>query len=217
MHLRHVRPPQDHAVGIFDVVVVAGRLVGAEDAVERGHGAGHAVAGIGVDVVGAEARLEQLVHGVALLHRPLPGAEAGDAAGAFLGIGLAELPLHLVEGLLPGHRHELALLVELTVLHAHERLGEAVLAVLDLAVEVALDAVQAPVDRRIRIALGGDDLAVLGRHHDAAAGAAEATHRLVPLPARLGGLDGRLGLFRDRQAHRGCGTGGDAGLQKITA
>ncbi len=215
MHLGHVGAPQHHGVGVLDVVIVAGRLVGAEHAVERRHCRGHAVARVGVEVVGTETGLEQLVHGVAFVDGPLPGTEHRHSARPLFRVGLAELALHLVEGLLPGHRHELALLVELAVLHPQQGLRQAVLAVEDLAVEVALDAVQSLVHRRSRVALGGDDAAVLGGHHDAAAGTAEAAHRLVPLPVLFQFGGGGFGQFRDRQSHHRCRAGGNAGLDEF--
>jgi len=123
MHLGHVRAPQDHRLRVLDVVVVTRRLVGAEGAVEGGHRAGHAVAGIRIHHIGPEACLEQLVHRIAFLDRPLPGSETGDPLGTLLRIGPAELALHLVEGLFPRYRDEVALLVELAVPHPHQRLG----------------------------------------------------------------------------------------------
>jgi hypothetical protein len=182
---------------------------------ESRHCRGHAVARIGVEVVGAEAGLEQLVHGIAFGDGPLPGTEHRHAGRPFLRVSLAELALHLVEGLFPCHRNELALLVELAVLHAQQRLRQAVLAIEDLAVEVALDTVETLVDGCRRIALGGDDAAVLGSDHDAATGTAEAAYRLVPLPVLLHFGSGSLGHFGDRKTDRGRGAGGDAGLDEF--
>ena len=82
MHLGHVRAPQHERVGGFDVVVAAHRLVDAEGAHEADRGGGHAVAGIGIEIVGAEAGLHQLQRGVAFPDRPLSGAEHADAARA---------------------------------------------------------------------------------------------------------------------------------------
>ena len=69
----------------------------------------------------------------------------------------------IVEGLVPGHRRELAVLVVLAVLHAQQRRGEPVLAVHDLGEEVALDAVEAAVDLGLDVAVRGHDAAVLDR------------------------------------------------------
>ena len=72
-------------------------------------------------------------------------------------------------------------LANCAALHAHERLGQPVGAVHDLREEVALHAVEAAVDLRLHVAVGGDHPPVLDAHHDAAAGAAEAARRLRPL------------------------------------
>ena len=72
VHFGHVRAPQHEGVGDLDVVVAAHRLVHAEGTHEAHHRRSHAVARVGVDVVGAETGLHQLVGGVAFPHRPLP-------------------------------------------------------------------------------------------------------------------------------------------------
>ena len=174
------------------------------------------MARVRVQVVGTEAGLHQLGGGIAFMDRVLAGAEDGNAVRALFLHRPAHLLFHDVKRLFPGNGNELALLVELAVGHAQQRLGQTVLAVVDLAVEITLDAVQALVHRRGGIAFGGDDTAILGGDHDAATRAAEATDTLVPLPARLARLDGGFRLFGQRHAHRGGGGAGNAGLQKIT-
>ena len=73
--LRHVRPPEDEGVGLLQVVIAAHGLVGAKGAHEAHHGGGHAMPGVGVDIVGAEAGLVELGRGIALVDGPLAGAE----------------------------------------------------------------------------------------------------------------------------------------------
>ncbi len=217
VHLGHVRAPQHEGVGVLDVVVAAHRLVDAEGAHEADHRRGHAVARIGVEVVAAEARLHQLGGGVALPDRPLARAEHRDRLRAVLLQRGLPLLFHDVEGLVPRHRRELAVLVVLAVLHAQQRLGQAVLAVHDLGQEVALDAVQAAVDRRVRVALGGDDAAVLHADQHRTAGAAEAAGGLVP--THLGAGAGRtlcLGDHRNADAGGRCGRGDRIALDEIT-
>ena len=209
MHLGHVRAPQHERVRGLDVVVAAHRLVDAEGAHEARHRRRHAVARVGVDVVGAEAGLEQLERGVAFPDRPLPGAEHADAARAALLQRVLELLRHDVEGFVPRDRRELAVLVVFAVGLAQHRLRQAVMAVHDLGEEIALHAVEAAIDLRLDVAVGGDHAVVLGRHHDAAAGAAEPARRLVPFQfARAalgdevgGGSGGRHAAGRGR--HRG--------------
>ena len=207
VHLGHVAAPQHEGVGMLGVVVAAHRLVGTEGADEAEHRAGHAVACVGVDVVAAQPGLHQLVGGVAFPDGPLARAEHAHARRT-LGLerGLA-LGFHDVEGLRPADGRELAVLVELAVLHAQQRCRQAVGGVLDLGQEVALDAVQPLVHRRIGVALRGHDAAVLHAHQHAAAGAAIAAHALVPAHAVRGvalGLGlGQRGHDRDRDAGSG--------------
>jgi hypothetical protein len=75
-------------------------------------------------------------------------------------------------------------------------------AVHDLGQEVALDAVQAAVDRRIGVALGGDDAAVLDADQHAAAGAAEAAGALSQRAAWISTPRPRPGRGDDRPARR---------------
>ncbi|MNS92246.1 hypothetical protein D3C72_1263750 [compost metagenome] len=218
MHLGHVRAPEHESVRGLDVVIAAHRLIHAEGAHEAHHGRRHAVAGVGVDVVGAEPGLEQLVRGVAFPDRPLAGAEHADGARPLGLQGGLELLRHDVERLVPADRLELALLVVLAILHAQQWLGEAVAAVHDLRQEVALHAVDAAIDLGLDIAVGGDHLAVAGCHHHPAPGAAETAGRLVPLEAghvRFG--DEVAGGAEDRQADGRSGDGGGIGLGEFTA
>ena len=227
VHLGHVRPPQHEGVGVLEVVVAAHRLVDAEGAYEAGDCRCHAMAGIGVDVVGAEAGLPQLGRGVAFPHRPLSRAEHADrrhqlAGGlALIGfqvLGQGGLPFlgHDVEGLIPADRRELAVLRVLAVLHAQQRLGQAIVAIHDLGQEVALDAVQSAIDRGVRVPLGADHAAVLHTDQHRTAGAAEAAGGLVP--ANVGGHRIRgLGDHGDRDAGRGCRRCDRVGLDELAS
>ena len=228
MHLGHVRAPQHEGVGILDVVIATHRLVNTEGTHETGNGRSHAVAGVGVEVVGAETGLPQLGGGIAFPDRPLTGTEHADRRSHFIdrlaGVGLHVflercLPLffHDVEGLLPRDRLEIAGLVVLAVLHAQQRLGQAVFAVLDLGQEITLDAVQATVDRCIRITLGGDDTAVLDTHQHRTTGAAETASGLVPADVGRRAGAGALGAGSQRNPGGRCGSGNSLGLQKFTA
>jgi len=102
-----------------------------------------------------------------------------------LPIDSSELALHLVERLLPAHREEVALLVELAVFYAQERPGETVFAVEDLRVCVSLDAQQAAVDRVVGVALDGFHAAVFGGDPDPAANPAKPANTFVPAPPFL--------------------------------
>ena len=199
-----------------DGFVAAHWFVDAEGAHEPGDGRRHAVTGIRIDVVAQQAGLHQLGGSIPFPHRPLAGAEHGDVARAtFLERSLAFLG-HDVVGLIPGYRRKLAVLVEFAVLHAQQWRGQAILAVLDLGQEVTLDAVEPSVDRRVRVALGGDDAPPLGSHQHAAARSAVAAGALVP--AHAIGLRGcRLADAGNADARRGGGGGNGIALDKITA
>ena len=93
---------------------------------------------------------------------------------------------HFGQGRFPRHSFETAILVELSILHAHQRASEAVLAIKDFGVEVALDTVEAPVDRCIGIALGSNNAAISDAYLQAAAGAAKAADALVPSNVKFG-------------------------------
>ena len=213
----HVVAPEHHGVALFDVVIDVHRFVHTEGLVKAHHGRGHAKTRVGVDVVGAETGLEKLGGRVGFGNRVLARADDGHAFGALGLVDASELTFHFVERRLPAHGHELAVLVELAVLHTHQRLREAVLSVENLGVEVALDAVQTAVDGRVGIALGGDDAPVHGADLQTAARTAEAAHTLVPGNARVNAL-GSLGAgLRDGKSHRHGGRGGNAGLDEIAS
>jgi hypothetical protein len=90
------------------------------------------MARVRIKVVRAEARLEQLVGGIALPNCPLARPEHADTARPAPLQRLLELFGHHVEGFLPGYPGEFAVLVVLAVPLAQERMHEAVIAVHDL-------------------------------------------------------------------------------------
>ena len=208
VHLGHVRAPEHEGIGVLEVVVTAHRLVDAEGADEAGDGRGHAVAGVRVDIVRPHPRLHELGGGIAFPHRPLAGAEDRNGGRAFLFQGRLPLLGHHVEGLVPAHRLEVALLVVDPVGLAQERRGQPVGAIHDLRQEIALDAVEPAVDRRFRVALGGDDAAVLGADQHRAAGAAEPAGGLVPADVGGAGLGGGDPGQGDAGGRGGRGGGG---------
>ena len=218
MHLGHVRTPQHEHVGVLDVVVAAHRLVDAECAHEARDGRGHAMARIGIDVVAAEPGLVKFCGGIAFPHRPLAGSEHPDRTGPVVLEGRLPLFFHDVEGLFPRDRGELAVLVVLAVLHAQHGLGETIRPVHDLGQEVALDAVQSPIDRRIRIALGCDHPTVLHPDEHRAAHAAKSACSLVPTHTGRG-ISRLLRLRHHRNADAGrCRRGRNRiGLDEFTS
>ena len=213
VHLRHVGAPERHRVSELDVVVAPRRLVDTEGLHEGRHRRGHAVPGIGVEIVGAPPGLSQLHRRVAFLDEVLAGAHDGDPGWSELAVGALPLALHHIEGFFPAHRHEVARLVELAVLHPEQRPREAVRAVLDLGKGVALDAEEPPVHRARRVALHRDHPPAGARDLDAAAHAAEAADAPVPAPVLvLLGTERRQRQTR-RPHYRGC----ESRLEKFPA
>jgi hypothetical protein len=215
VHLGHVGAPGDDGVGELDVVVTAGRLVDAEDLDERCHSRRHAMAGVGVDVVGPPAGLGQLDRRVTLGDRVLAGPHDADPGRAELAVNLLELTFHLVERALPRDLGKIAVLVETPVLHPQERLRQPVLAIEDVGVGVALGAQKAAIDRILRIALDGRHVAVAGADHHSAADAAEAADALFPGDTGFDG--GGIPGFGHWHADGCSGRGGDAGLDEVPA
>ncbi|MOA16463.1 hypothetical protein D3C78_1366780 [compost metagenome] len=108
--------------------------------------------------------------------------------------------------------------VVLTVFHAQQRLGQAVVAVHDLRQEVALDAIQAAVDLGFDVTMGGHHLVVAGGDHHAATGATETAGRLVPVQGdHVRFSDQVTGGGVDRQAGRRGSNGGSLGFGEFTA
>jgi len=79
MHLGHVVPPGDEDIGVVDIFVAAHGFIQAEGGHETRHGAGHAESGIGLDIVGADASLEQLGGHVPVRDGPLTRSNDGKA------------------------------------------------------------------------------------------------------------------------------------------
>ena len=199
VHLGHIRPPEHEGIGMLDIVVAAHRLVDTKGAHEAGNCRGHTVARIGIEVVGAEASFHQFGSGIALPNGPLARTEHGEAIRALGLQGLLDLEFHDVESLSPGDRHEFTVLVVLAVLHAQQRRLETVAAIHDLGQEIALDTVQTAIDRRIRIALRGDNAAFLRTDQHTATSTAETARRLIPANIVLAGSNRCR-----RSRHAGC-------------
>ena len=83
VHLRHVRAPQHECIGDLEVVVAAHRLVHAKRPHEAHDSRRHAMARVGIEIVGAEAGLEQLVGRITFPDRPLARSEHADTGRAF--------------------------------------------------------------------------------------------------------------------------------------
>ena len=151
MRLGHVGAPGDKHVGLVDVSVAAGRLVGLEHVHEAHHGAGHAQARVGIDVVGEQPRLPEFGGAVAF-HDGLLAA-APERQPALVGLPrVAQLSRHQVEGFLPGGLAQAVGGALGGRIVTDERLGQTILAVEGAGQVVALHAVEAAARAVLRIA-----------------------------------------------------------------
>ena len=86
---------------VVDVVVAGGRRVGAERLLVARHRARHAQPRVGVDVVGADQALRELVEDVVVLGEELAGDVERDAVGPVLADAGGEAVGELVERVVP--------------------------------------------------------------------------------------------------------------------
>jgi hypothetical protein len=172
VRLHHIGARDEHQRGVVDVVVDAHRLVLPERRDVAGHCRGHAEPRVALDVVGADARLEELVGRVALLGQELAGAIEADRFRSALGDGPLEALCRRVQRVVPGGLHQPSVVAD------HGVQG-AVADVEDVAVHQPLDAEAAAVPATLQ-PLDLDDPALLDAHGHLAAGAAEAADGLLP-------------------------------------
>ncbi len=165
---------------MLDIVIAAHRLVDAEGTHETCNRRSHTVACVGIKIVGTETSLHQLGSSIAFPNCPLAGTEHGQGIRPLCLERSLGFLFHDIESLFPGNRCEFAIFVVLAVGHPQHRRLETVTAIHDLGEEVALDAVQATIDRRIRVALGCYNLSVLCSDQNTTAGTAETAWSLVP-------------------------------------
>ncbi len=140
---------------------------------------------IRVDVVRAETSLEQFRGGIAFPDGPLTRSKHADRFWSFLFQGGFKLLFHHIEGLFPAHRRKLAVFVIAAVFHAQHRLRQTIFTVHDFGQEVAFNAVQTTVDRRVGVALAGDHTALLRSHQHTATRSAKTARRFIPFDGFL--------------------------------
>src|SRR6185436_213677 len=92
-----------YGVGAVDVLVAARRRVRPERKLVAGDRRGHAQAGIGVDVVGADESPGELVEYVIVLGEQLPGDVERDAVRAVLQYAIRESLRRGIERLVPAY------------------------------------------------------------------------------------------------------------------
>ena len=100
VRLGHIRTPGHEHIGLIQIGITAGGLVGLEDVHERHHGAGHAQTRIAFDIVRQQSRLPELRSAIAFHDRLLPATPERNTA--FIGQPLlAQLARHQIERLVP--------------------------------------------------------------------------------------------------------------------
>jgi hypothetical protein len=92
----------EQALRVVQVVVAGGGRVGAQRGFVAGHRAAHAQARVGVDVVGADQALGQLVEDVIVLGQQLAADIETHGVGAVLVDGRCEAPAGQVQRCVPG-------------------------------------------------------------------------------------------------------------------
>ena len=104
MAVGRVGTNQHYQIGQIEIVVTAGRAIGAQAAGVSRHRRTHAEPGIGIEVVAAQGPFEQLVGDVVILGEELARAIHGQARRARAGEGVLNLVDQNREGLLPVDR-----------------------------------------------------------------------------------------------------------------
>ena len=184
----HVRADDEEHVGVVEVVVGAGRAVGAERQLVAGAGAGHAQPRVGLDLVGPDEALGQLVGEVLGLDRHLARHVEGDGVRPVLVEHVPQAPGGAGDRLVGGARRVLGVAVG-----PHEPGRDASLGAQHVGARDALRAEPTGVRRVVPVArrphrdasavvVGGDV------EHDTAADAAVRADRLD------GRGDGRAGI-----------------------
>ena len=168
--------------------------VGGDVAAGRGR---HAQPGVAVDVVGADAGLEQLVRRIGFFGEELSRTVEGHRVAAELANAVRESRAHQAHRFVPRRVHEPAVLPDF-------RRREPARNASQFRQHRALDAEHALVVREF-VAAHVDDAAVRHADHDAAAGAAEPAHRLGPT------VDGLLSVDEELEAAPGRRAGADRG------
>ena len=118
MHLSHIGTPKHEGIGVLQIIVTTHGLVSTEGTHKTTHRRGHAMAGIGIQIIRTEAGLEQLRGRITFPHRPLPGTEHPHRSRSLFLERLFPLLGHDIKGLIPTDRGKFAFLVVLAICHA---------------------------------------------------------------------------------------------------
>ena len=175
MRLCHVGAPGNEDVGIVEVLIATGRLVGLEHVHEADNGARHAHARVGVDIVGKQAGLPELRSKVTFRNRLLATAPKRQATLVLLP-RFAQLGRNELERLFPACLTQAAFGTLGTGVVANKRRGETVFPVQDFAQIITLHAVQAAIRLIVGIAGNRCDLPVFRLDQHAASAPAETAY-----------------------------------------
>lgn len=100
---RRICPGDENHLGLPYILVTARRRIGAQGLLVTRHRRGHAQAGIGIDVVGADQSLGQFVEDVIVLGHQLAGNIEGDGIRAMLADACSKSVGCRVERLIPAN------------------------------------------------------------------------------------------------------------------
>lgn len=175
MRLGHVGTPGDENVGIVEIFIATGGLVGLEHVHEADDGARHAHARVRIDIVGKQAGLPELRGKVAFRNRLLAAAPKRQTALVFLPC-FAQLGRHELERFFPTCFAQAAFGALGASVIANKRRSQAIFSIQNLAEVIALHAIQATI--RLVVGITGDsrDLPIFRLDKHAAAATAETAH-----------------------------------------
>ena len=184
--LRQVGTKRDQALGVTEIVVAAGRTVGAERALVAGDRRSHTERGIAVVIIGADDAPRKLAERIKLLGQNLPGRDNGDTVASILALNAGELCRSEIERLIPAR-----FTVGVDGAFAQQRLLAAVSGIEQFVLEDALDTELALVNRCVADTARGDRLTRrVQTHFNGAAGRAVAAGGVLPVHhALVGDLD----------------------------
>ena len=175
MCLCHVGAPGNEDVGIVEVLIATGRLVGLEHVHEADNGARHAHARVGINIVGKQAGLPEFRGKVAFRNRLLATAPKRQAALVFLP-RFAQLGRHELERFFPAGFAQAAFGALGARIIANKWRSQTVFSIQNLAKVITFHAVQAAIRLIVGVAGNRCDFPVFRLDQHATAAAAETTY-----------------------------------------
>ena len=174
MRFRRIRANQEEGIGGLNIGIGSHGFICAIGGNKARHGTCHTGTGIALHIVRANARTENLLHGVSFFGKGLTGTIEAYGIRAVIFNGLLEFGHHQIHGFVPTGFHELTIF-------SYQRMQQAVLGIHNLRQQDALHAQPAFVDRTIRVAFYSHNLAAGNTGQHPAAGATVTADPLDPL------------------------------------